>query len=523
VLFQTISNHRLIVFLLAAAAFLFFAFPLQLQSMEAYAYAAAIEKYYNIADTFALAQGEYLPDFGRYHPNHPIGHLLAGLMFDWLGIPALTWMRLTNVTSTLAAGLFLYSLALQLKFSKYAAVNSVALFLTTHVTLFAVYSGEWHMPSLAMALAGTAQLLSYVQQEAKRNLYFGALLFFLAVSYHTAALSLAVCLGVAMLLTLRECWRPIATAATIAGIGVILIYFVIPIYLFRFQSASDFAKVFLIYRYLDNTHHGIIAWILIAVQTLFHSFLFIPAALPAMSWFVFPFLAGFGVAAWHFFRSQLAGFVKLLFLFMLVGWPSAMAIAGSRPNGLNGWIFMAPILCLMVAKALDRFHHPRSLAVALLPATLLAWNMKHAILPNHFAKREDIFLFQVPETVLPQTPVAFVVNELVTSMSEIWNAGSILDFRTQTVFYPCCGEDAFALRLRRWLAEYPGGIVVSDYAPEQMERLLMSLGLSYVRWQDRTVVWPAALLPATLYYKRDPGYEYRKRLIVWIPLDRMPY
>src|SRR5687767_10276803 len=101
-----IRDHKWILLILFVAAALFVAFPLQLQSMEAYSYAASIEKYYNIATTFALTQGEYLPDFGRYHPNHPLGHVLAGLAYDWLKIPALDWMRFTNIVSTLAAGLF---------------------------------------------------------------------------------------------------------------------------------------------------------------------------------------------------------------------------------------------------------------------------------------------------------------------------------------------------------------------------------------------------------------------------------
>ncbi|MBX3720274.1 MAG: hypothetical protein KF713_00410 [Turneriella sp.] len=519
---QTIRNHGFLSTVLAIAAAFYIIFPLQLQSMEAYSYAAGIEKYYNLSSTFALAQGQHLPDFGRYHLNHPLGHVLAGLAFDALKIPAHHWMRFTNIISALAAALFLYLFSLRLRLSKNVSTLACALFLATHAALLAVFSGEWHMPSLALSLAGAWQILLYWQENKTRNLNIAALLLCIAVCYHTAALSFSVCLSVALILTRWKNLRKILTAGAVAGAIIIIVYFVLPFFILRFESFSDFWRTFFIYKYLTHVRYGAFDWFLVAIQTLFHSFFFIPATLPVMNWFAIPFFIAMIAACWRFFRSHADLPVKLFFIFMLVGWPAALAIVGTRANGLNGLIFMLPLICVIVAQALHDLHRRAILIGFTLPVILVTWNFYHLILPNHLHNRDDIFLFKPPRQIPATTPVAFIAGELVLTIGEIWHAGSELDFRNQAVFYPCCGEDSYLFRLRRWLRANPGAVIVSDAAPELIERFLQGEGLQYVRWLDRQVNWPASLIPATLYFKRDPDYQYHKRLIIWLPPEKVP-
>jgi hypothetical protein len=519
---QAVRDHKFLLLTIAGAAILFIAFPLQLQSMEAYSYAAGIERYYNIATTFSLSQGEYLPDFGRYHPNHPLGHVIAGLAFDWLKVPALSWMRFINIVSTLAAAVLVYLLALQIRLSKGAATVAVSIFLTTHSVLFTVYSGEWHMPSLALSLAGTWQVLFFVLRGTKKHLYTGACLLCIAVCYHTAALSYSVCLAVLLVFVRRNHWRELLIAGTTAAFVIILVYFVLPFFALHFVKPSDFLRTFFMYAHLEHPRFGGFSWVLAVMQTLFHGFFFIPATIPIMNWFAIPFFLGISVAAWKFFRSNIEIPVKVFFVFMLFGWPIALAIVGSRANAIVGWISMLPLLCLIVAYALDSLHKRLVFIAVIVPVFLLLWNFYHLVLPNHFYKRENVHLIKLPDNTPKTTPIAFVVNELVLTISEIWYAGSELNYRNQNVFYPCCGEDSYLFRLRRWLRANPGAVVVSDGAPERTERFFRFEKLNYVRWLDRSVSWPASLLPATLYFIRDPGYEYQKRLIVWLPVDKVP-
>lgn len=519
---QIVRDHRLLFLVLAAAAVLFVAFPFQLQSMEAYSYAASIEKYYNIATTFALAQGEYIPDFGRYHPNHPLGHVLAGLAYDWLKIPALNWIRFTNILSALAAAVFVYLLSLQTGFSRGLSTTASALLLTTHASLLAVYSGEWHMPSLALSLAGTWQVLFFALNGTRKQLYFGASLLCVAVCYHTAALSYSVCLAVLLAFIRKNEWRQLLFVGAAALFVIVSVYFVIPFLVLHVEKPSDFLRAFFMYAHLDYKRFNGFAWLFAAMQTLFHSFFFIPATIPMMNWLAIPFFLGIGAAGWRFFRSRVKIPIKVLFIFMLFGWPIALAIAATRANAIYSWIFMSPLLCLVMAYALHSLRKRLIIMAAIVPLFLLAWNFYHLIIPNHFYKREDVYLFKIPENMPKTTPIAFVVNELVLTISEIWYAGSELNYRNQNVFYPCCGEDSYLFRLRRWLRANPGAIIISDGTPEIIERFLQGEKLEYARWYDRRVNWPASLLPATLYFIRAPEYRYQKRLIAWLPTGRLP-
>ncbi len=518
---QIVRDHQLLLLVLLVGAVLFIAFPLQLQSMEAYSYAASIEKYYNIAETFALSQGEYLPDFGRYHPNHPLGHALAALAYDWLKIPALDWIRFTNILSALAAAVFVYLLSLQMGFSRSVSAAASALLLTTHASLMAVYSGEWHMPSLALSLAGTWQVLFFALNGTRKQLYFGAFLLCVAVCYHTAALSYSVCLVVLLAYFRKNDWRQLLLVSAAALLVIVAVYFVIPFFVLHFEKPSDFLRTFFMYAYLDYRRFGGFAWLFAAMQTLFHGFFFMPATIPMMNWLAIPFFLGFGAAGWRFFRSSVETPIKVLFIFMLFGWPIALAIAGTRANAIYSWIFMSPLLCLVMAYALHNLHKRLIIMAAIVPLFMMAWNFHYLILPNHFYKRENVHLFRLPENIPKTTPVAFVVGELVLTISEIWYAGSELNYRNQNVFYPCCGEDSYLLRLRRWMRANPDAVIISDGAPEQIEQFLKFEGLNHVRWLDKHVAWPASLLPATLYFIREPDYKYQKRLIMWLPRGRV--
>lgn len=518
----SIRDHRILLGIIVIAAVLFTAFPFQLQSMEAYSYAASIEKYYNISTTFALSQGEYVPDFGRYHPNHPLGHVLAGVAFDWFKIPALGWIRFTNVVSTLATAVFVYLLGLQMRLSRGVSAAASALFLTTHASLLTVYSGEWHMPSLALSLAGGWQVLFYVLNGTVRHLYVGAALLSVAVFYHTGALPYSVCLAVLLLFVRTNQWRRLLIVGAAALFGIVIVYFVLPFFVLHFAKPSDFLRTFFMYAHLEYRQFSGFGWLLAASQTLFHSFIFLPATIPIMKWLSVPFFLGLIAAGWKFFRGDVDIRVKVLFVFMLFGWPITQAIVGTRANAVYSWLFMVPLLCIVVAYALFNLHKRAIIIAATVPLLFLGWNFYHLVIPNHFYKRDDVFLFKLPENMPRSTPIVLVVNELVLTINEIWYAGSELNYRNQNAFYPCCGEDSYLFRLRRWLRANPNSIIISDGTPEIIERFLRSEQLDYARWYDRRVTWPASLLPATLYFIREPEYQYQKRLIAWLPANRIP-
>lgn len=520
---RILREHFIFILLLATALGVYLVFPLELQAMEPYAYAAAIEKYYNLATTFAIAQGDYLPNFGRYHPNHPLGHALAGLAFDWLNIPALAWMKSINIFSALASALFLYLISLQLQLSKRAAVVGVATFLASNYTLMTVLSGEWHIPALALSLAGLYNTILYLEHEKPRSMYAGALLFAFAICYHMAALSFFVPAALMVLFSrpLKGRWSSIVLAGAIVSLSVILVYAVLPFLLFHFDSVSDFLRTFLIYKFLNHIRYSGFEWLLVAVQTLSHSLAVIPSSSSVLYWLSFPIFLGIIAIIWRFYRSSHPKKIKILFVMTVLWWPAVQGVFDARANGMNGWPFVLPILCFLIAETLNRLESRAFFLAALLPVIILSWNFWHLILPNRTHKRDEIFLFRAPEDLPKTTPVAFVIGELVSSIPEIWYAGSQLGFRNQIHFFPCCGEGNYIFRLSRYLDNHPDAIIVTDGNQDATVEAVLGLhNRRYVRWLDRRVVWPAELMPATIYLPRPSGHKYHLRRTIWVPDNR---
>lgn len=493
--------------------------PLQLQAMEPYAYAAAIEKYFRLSDTFALAQGQYIPEFGRYHPNHPIGHTLAALAYDYLGIPALDWIRCINIGSAILSGWQIYLIGRQLGLHRLGSTVAAGIFLSTHGTFIAVFSGEWHMPAVALSLAGFLNALLYIKGKRIFSFAVSALFLTVAVCYHFAAISYFAPTG-CLLLFLNIAsgrWRSTLVVGSIVALVLLNAYLVIPWILFSLDSIQDWARIFLIYRYLDHIRYVGLEWPIFAFRTVYHAFMQILPEMTFKDWLVLPFTIATLLSVWRFSTNRRFGPKRALFLSILIWWPLAQWIFGARANGLNGWLFSTPLLCITFADVFMRLPRRLLFLSSALVASLFFWNFFHFVWPNHTKAEDETFLFQPPRTMARETPVAFVVGELVYAMPEIWYAGSKLGFRNQATFLPCCGEHGYRRRLRRWLRENPGAVIVTDSAPEITEGFLRSEGFRYSRWLDRTVTWPANFIPATIFLQRDPKYQYNKRLVIWLP------
>ncbi len=512
-------RHWAILLILISSAAIYIFFPLQMQAMEPYAYAAAIEKYFRLSDTFALAQGQYLPEFGRFHPNHPIGHFVAAFAYDIFGISALAWIRSINISSAVLSGWLIYLIGQQLSLQRFGSGLAAGIFLSTHGAFLAVFSGEWHMPALALSLAGFYYALLYIKDKRNRWFALSAFCLTIAVCYHFASISYFAPAG-CLLLFLNISQNRRRSTLIVGGIIALIfliIYLIIPWIIFDLDSIYDWAEIFFIYKYLAHIRYSGLEWPIFALRTVYHSFMQILPVMTFKDWLVIPFVVGMIFAIWRFSARGLHAANKMLFLGTLIWWPVAQWTFGARANGLNGWLFIVPLLCIALASLMMGLPKRVQFLAPLLVASLFLWNFLHFVWPNHARPQSDIFLFEAPRNLPRETPVAFVVAELVYAMPEIWHAGSILGFRNQTAFLPCCGERGYQRRLRRWLRENPSAIIVTDSAPEITERFLRSEGFSYSRWLDRTVVWPASFVPATIFLQRPPEYQYSKRLVVWLP------
>jgi hypothetical protein len=517
---QLVLTHYPLALILGAAAATFFFLPLQLQALEPYAYAAGIEKYYDFSTLFSLASGTSLPDFGRYHPNHPLGHALAGVIYDWLGIPALSWMKGINGISGLVSGFFLYVIILETQISKKIATLTVALYMSTHFAWLAIFSGEWHMPALALSLAGIWRAMIYIRWGNSHHLYQAAVLIGLAACYHMNSFFFTIPLGSILLFIRpwRERWREILIAGMILGALLLTCYVIIPCILFGFSSPDDFFRTFFIYKGLRPTPYAGFEWLQIALRTLFHGFAFLYAGMPYIDIFAFAFVISFLSLLVKFCISDVMRPMKIMLVVMTVFWLTGHWLFGVRPDALNGWLFAAPFLCLIIVKAMIDFHPRIIIIAAALPVALCGWNLKHWLLPNAMKKPNEVFLFQLPVTEPVTTPVGFIVHQPPFSFAEIWHAGSQLGYKNQKTFFPCCGERGFQDRLISWLRMHKRALLVSDGNFAQIEELMKSQGLRYERLLDQIANWPASMTPATVYLPLKAPLQLRKRIVIWRPM-----
>ncbi|AFM12267.1 hypothetical protein [Turneriella parva] len=522
---SVVRDHRHLTIVLAIVLALYLAFPLQLQSIEPYNYAAAIERYYKDSIGFSLAQGENLPDFGRYHPNHPLGHVLAGWAYDWLHIPAMAWMRFMNMTASLVGSLFFYLILLQLRFSRGLSATTVALFLSTYCGLFTIFSGEWHMPALALSLGGVWQAFTYVVEGRKRNLYAAALLMAFGASYHLGASYFMIPVGIVLLFVrpIHERWREILIAGLLIFIILLLVYFVIPFILFGFRSAEEFLRTFLIYKYLPITRYEGFVWLSVAARTLLQSVIFTPAGFKGTELYAGLLILIICLAFSRFYRAQIQRHLKAIILLMPGPWIALYVAFSARPDALLGWLFLLPFFILVAVKAIADLHRRAKTYLSFIPGCLLICNLVFALLPNSLQRRDNIFFFGLPPAAPTSVPVAFVENSPVFTDPEIWFAGSELGFRNQMHFFPCCGENNYFSRLKNWTRKNPGFVLVSDGNEFGLENLLRSEGLHYVRWIDRRAKWPLDLVPSTLYVQHIASPWNEKKLIIWVPENLVRY
>lgn len=118
---------------------------------ESYLYAAGVEGIINVADFYNVFQPDIkMPDFSRYHPNHPLPHAVVFggwrlLGFLGVSVSALDLFRALNLVSSIGVVYVTYAIAYRLIQDKVAAVSFTLLLSFTSIRWFAAVNGETHM------------------------------------------------------------------------------------------------------------------------------------------------------------------------------------------------------------------------------------------------------------------------------------------------------------------------------------------------------------------------------------------
>lgn len=510
-------NFRMIIAILCAYTLLLVFFPLGMQAMEPYAYAAAAEGYYNLTATFALFQPEtQLPDISAYHPNHPLGHLLPAFAFKAWGVDALTFARVRNAISALVFLLFFYLSAGF--FVRRLAVKAAATLLTMFAYVFwnSALSGEVHMPALALNMVTVFFLLSYFKDARPHLLWLAAGFHILAGASHLTSVFLLPPAGIALIVHShrREKWRLYLSLTVFILAGYAFFYVLLLIKILNIDSFEVYGKTFFIYNPILTKTYGSFEWWQITGKSLLEAFA--PAA-TAWGLVVSVLLVILSVAGYaKLIRAKIARPQKVL----LFGWPLfqivIQIIVRGRPEGLNFWLFLTPPLFLATLfslRSLAVFGRTRLFLIGAV-AIVFAVNFFAGIFPLS-RLRQDQYLLTRPHTEFAEKlPAAFVVDQPVLTFSEIWAAGSRYGLRSQAHFFPCCGEAHYAGRLRQWAKDKGRFLVFRDHDPADIVSMLAAEKIYCHTLQDFSAELMPQWIPVSVYIERDLRTPIRKELFI---------
>ncbi|GAB4432277.1 MAG: hypothetical protein OHK0011_15130 [Turneriella sp.] len=510
-----LRSHGLFVAFLALYALLLILYPMGMQAMESYAYAAAAEGYYNLATTFTVMnEAANIPNFSHYHPNHPLPHLMASLAFRLAKIPALQTFQAMNFAGTIAFLCLHYSLALRIFRRALPATLATALSGFSYAVWASALSGEVQMLALAFLLAGFNYLVSFLQAEpdtVNPRLLLAGLFYVIAVAFHQAAFFVIIPAAVAALMhsRSRRSLSTYAQASAIVIFGWALFYIFLLVLLLDIQSFSQYLDTLFVYRHILNRQYGISEWFALLAGAAMRSIAF----------------ADFGLSfilALASFLAALVGFRKLFYSnepkpvwILLAGLPLfqiglQLAVRG-RPEGINFWLFLIPCISIAVVYAFAESPAGRVFSAALV-VLLACLNLYYFFLPNHRLDPQQYTYVNGIE-VAPNLPAAIVVHEPVLTFAEAWFLGSESGLRRQTWFMPCCGERRFEQHLQSWFHNHEEFLLLSDKI-EEAEGWLAANGLTAEILVRRRGNLAASLVPRSLYFTAAPGEQYPKEILL---------
>lgn len=512
------QNHWPFLFLLATYTLVLVSFPLSIQAMESYAYAASAEGYYNLANTFAIAaEGARIPDFSQYHPNHPLPHLIASVLYRSTGISALKLFRAMNFAGAMIFLCLHYAVALRLYKRSVPAVLSAALCASTYAIWASALSGEVQMFSLALLMAGYYFFLVYLQaptDTANSRLRIAGVLYVMAVAFHQAAFFSGISAAFAALLKSRKrqsLWL-YAQVAFIILAGWAFFYIFLLVQILSIGSLQEYMDTLFVYRHILVKEYGSVEWFKLLFGAAMRSVTFADFGIShfiALSFFLAS-VAGF----WKMFRSDLPKPVWVLLAGLPLVQIAVQLLVRGRPEGINFWLFLIPVFALAIfySQSDTREQLPGILFSSLLVVLVGLLNFCYFFLPNYrFDPQDSAYTRGV--SAPKNLPLAIVVHEPVLTFIEGWSLGSESGLRTQTWFFPCCSQKDFEQKLAHWIAEHREFLLLADDIHRARQWLPEDRLETQILLERRGLI-PANILPRSLYVPSTPDEQYQKEVLL---------
>lgn len=521
-------SARLAVVFVLGYALLLLCFPIKIDTLESYAYALATEGSYAIQTTFAEVNPQgILPDFSRYHPNHPLVHWVAGELYDIWGIRALSTARTFNFVGALIALFFLLQIAAL--FTRRNGLALLASFMAATTTVFwmLALSGEIHMPAFALNTLALYLLCRYFLQRPRKAslLLFAAVFFTLAGAFHSIAYFSGPVAFIALLIDQYQLknrklsWRYFLAAASIVVSGFIFFYVYLVIRNLKITSFQQYVDLMTMYSYLGYGKLTPLEWANTFIRTY---------AQTLLGGFTTPLfvakLVAIGVSCFGYFvlaRSRFQTAVKFLFIAPVFFQLFMSILLDIRPNAINGWIITIPAFTVGVLFALRYFSQKQRWPVVAVVLTLIpaAINFKTAVLPNTSLNEAEYFYLRSQAPIIlketPQPRILAVAIDPVVSLPDYYDLTGFVGGKSLHILWACCGRTSYRDTLKNALERHEVDWIISDSLEGEMQTLLQETHAKTALIFDKRGEIKTDFFMSSLYFAPKENYQVYKRMQVF--------
>lgn len=431
----------------------------RVHSWEAYMYAASAEGFFRMSEMFSAVYGDApVPEISRFHPYHPLFHMLVEAIL-WAGrfvagdsanLSALTIAVVVNKLSALAAAVLAFRILSRLLRDPLAAVIAVGGMVLTKAFLFGAFSGDAHVLSLALFL-GTLDLVlrsDPSERSEVRRAALAAALFSVGVGMNLAIFFYGL-LPLAVLLVGRR-FKATAVAVGLSALLLFGLYVVTPVVLFDLKDLDAFTRLFSIYGYLPAPEGSLPVLALYFVDAVSAGLVGGIDALSAGARVLIGLLlVGGAVCLW---RAPSSGTPRF-WVAMWIGGFAIGELAMHTVKSVNGTIYvMLPLFALVgyLLRALRSRRVLFSLVVAALVA-VGSVNVAKVVVSKALAGQVAApRLAALRNPPAADTPVAILITHM-SLFQEIYHLGHDRGFTEMRAFIPT--ESASSAALERWVAE----------------------------------------------------------------------
>ncbi len=526
---QQIRAHRYLLLLLVVFAVFTRIFPLRVQAIEPYLYAASAEGYYDLSTTFAAAQpGVRLPNFSGYHPNHPLLHAVVALVHRITGIGALQLFKAMNLMAALCCLSLVYVISLKLRWPRPVALFNAGVLAATYAFWVGALSGEVHLVAVALQLASMLFLVKFLQGEEKAgtSLRIATLLFALSVSVHLAAVFWGISFAAAVLVHPGPN-RPRLYVQCISIFAFVLlaVYGVLLVAILKIDSFAVYKSTMMIYTYLQHVRYTGLEWIITLLKSMGQSLAF------GLSWWAVLLKMTLGIlfvaGVWQLSRGRAVRGIKVLLLCWPIAYIFSHAVFGARADSIHSWLFTITGLVFAFGFLAERIIGRPELRIylVLFIGIVAGNNLLFGILPNSRLTNSEFLYAEDPQVLLSgngidlagahRVPLVVLAKDPVLTFPEIWNLGSQLGYKNQVHFIYCCGKNGYREPLAEYARVTAEFFLLVDEISDEMPQMLEALGRKYrLLAEKRGEVNPATLV-SSIYFERTKGYRIRKEVRIY--------